>query len=495
MKYDVVIIGSGLGGLLCGNILSREGYSVCLLEKNNRLGGSLQSFGRKGCIFNTGFNYTESLDEGQILDQYFRYFRLSGRVEFRRLDEDGFDIINLPHGKYPLAIGHGNFAEHLLEYFPGEKEGLSRYLKTIKEICSSISLYRLSEEPFNLIGCKSLGIGAADYIRSEIKDPRLQNIVAGNNLMYAGDAGKTPLMIHALINNSFIDSAWRIVDGSHNMIKILAENITSNGGVIMTGSRAVRFNIENNIAGSVLLENGEEITGRFFVSNAHPGELLHMTDRFKSSGAFATRMSSIEDTIGMFTLYIVFKKDSFPYLNYNFYHYNQDNVWIAGGYDTGKWPQTYVFMHTATSRSTFYSGCASVLTYMSYKELERWKDTTTGNRGDDYLEFKRRKSEILLDAVERQFPGIRSCIETYYSSTPLTWRDYTGTRAGSAFGLLKDFNRPMESIILPRTKIPNLFLTGQNTNVHGILGVTISAVITSGEIIDVKNLIKKVKSA
>jgi all-trans-retinol 13,14-reductase len=97
--------------------------------------------------------------------------------------------------------------------------------------------------------------------------------------------------------------------------------------------------------------------------------------------------------------------------------------------------------------------------------------------------------------MENQFPGITSCVEACYSSTPLTWRDYTGTKAGSAYGILKDYNRPIESFILPRTKIPNLFLTGQNTNVHGILGVTISAVITCGEIIDIQHLIKKIRSA
>jgi all-trans-retinol 13,14-reductase len=495
MKYDVVIIGSGLGGLLCANVLSREGYSVCLLEKNNRLGGSLQSFGRKACVFNTGLNYTESLDEGQALFKYFRYFGITDKVRFRRLDKDGFDIISLPHGRYPLAMGHDNFMEKLLPSFPKEKNSLARYLETIRGICSSISLYNLSEEPFSLIGCRSLGSGAADYIGSEIKDPRLRNIIAGNNLMYAGDASKTPLMIHALISNSFIESAWRIVDGSHMMISVLADNITSCGGVIMKSSKAVSFSSEDNIIRSVLLDSGEVIEGRFFISNTHPEQLLKMTGLFRSSDAFSVRLSSLEDTIGMFSLYIVFKKNSFPYLNYNFYHYNQDDVWVAGSYEADRWPQSWVLMTTATSDPSQYATSASVLTYMRYDELEKWQDTTTGNRGDEYLEFKIRKSEALLDNLEMQFPGIRSCVDTYYSSTPLTWRDYTGTRAGSAFGLLKDFNRPMESIILPRTKIRNLFLTGQNTNVHGILGVTISSLITCGEITDIKNLIRKIRTA
>ncbi|MBN1108461.1 MAG: NAD(P)/FAD-dependent oxidoreductase [Bacteroidales bacterium] len=494
MKYDVVIIGSGLGGLLCGNILSREGYSVCLLEKNSRLGGSLQSFGRKGCIFNTGLNYIESFDRGQILEQYLRYFGISEKVSFRRLDEDGFDIVSFPDGKYPLAIGHENYIGQLTKYFPGEKPGLQRYLNTIKGICSSISLYNLSEKPFSIMECESLGMGAAAYLKSEIKNVRLRNVVAGNNLMYAGDASKTPLMIHALISNSFIESAWRIVDGSHRMIRILANNITGAGGAIMKNSRAVKFTTGDNRVKTVVLENGEEIEARFFISNTHPGELLSMTDHFKPSGAFAQRMSVLSDTIGMFTLYIVFKKDTFPYLNYNLYHYNQDNVWIAGEYDIRKWPQGYLFMPTATSGTGSYAGSASVITYMSYDELARWKDTATGHRGHDYLEFKRKKGEILLNDLEKHFPGIKSCIDTCYSSTPLTWRDYTGTRAGSAFGLMKDFNRPMESIILPRTKIPNLFLTGQNINFHGILGVTISAVLTAGEITDIYRLIRKIKN-
>ena len=495
MKFDVVIIGSGLGGLLCGNILSKEGYSVCIVEKNNKLGGSLQTFGRKACIFNTGLNYTESLDEGQILNQYFRYFGLIDRLKLRKLDVNGFDIISFPDSKYPLAMGHNNFRDTLVQYFPGEKQGLSRYLETIKNICSSFPLYNLSDKPFNFFEFSTLNIGAADYIRSEISVPRLQNIIAGNNLIYAGHDKKTPLMIHALINSSFIDSAWRLVDGSHLMINILEDNITGNGGVIYKNAKAVKFKAESNLIKAVELEGGEEIEGKYFISNTHPEQLLSMIGELKVTSAFSFRIKNLEDTIGMFTLYLVFKKNSFPYLNYNFYHYNQDETWIAGKYDITKWPQAYVLMSTATSKSDTYAESASVLTYMQFDELEKWKNTKTGNRGEEYLQFKKDKSEILLRALERQFPGISSCVDAFYTSTPLTWRDYTGTRAGSAFGLLKDFNKPIESIILPRTKIPNLFLTGQNTNMHGILGVTISSVLTCGEILNLQYLIGKIRNA
>jgi all-trans-retinol 13,14-reductase len=199
--------------------------------------------------------------------------------------------------------------------------------------------------------------------------------------------------------------------------------------------------------------------------------------------------------MGMFTVYLVFKKDTFPYMNHNFYHFNQDNVWIASDYRKEEWPQNFLFMNTATSGSQTFAESGSVITYMSFAELAKWEHTFTGDRGDDYNAFKQERAERLLDAVERQFPGIRGSIAWMYTSTPLTWRDYTGTRDGSAYGILKDHNRPLESIVMPRTKIQNLFLTGQNTNVHGILGVTIGSIVTCAELVDIRNLVRKIRKA
>ncbi len=57
MKYDIIIIGSGLGGLECAYILSKEGYNVCVLEKNARVGGCLHDFKIEGTIFEKGVHY------------------------------------------------------------------------------------------------------------------------------------------------------------------------------------------------------------------------------------------------------------------------------------------------------------------------------------------------------------------------------------------------------------------------------------------------------
>ncbi|MCL0138129.1 hypothetical protein M2T37_28010, partial [Klebsiella pneumoniae] len=92
-----------------------------------------------------------------------------------------------------------------------------------------------------------------------------------------------------------------------------------------------------------------------------------------------------------------------------------------------------------------------------------------------YERFKYERSEKLLDLVYEKFPQLMGNISSFYAATPLTNRDYIGQRDGAIYGVQKDNNTPLENIISPRTKIPNLFLTGQNINLHGILGTSLSA--------------------
>ena len=66
-EYDLVVIGSGLGGLTCGALFAKEGHRVCVLERNKQLGGNLQTFSRDKVIFDSGVHYVGGLDIGQNL--------------------------------------------------------------------------------------------------------------------------------------------------------------------------------------------------------------------------------------------------------------------------------------------------------------------------------------------------------------------------------------------------------------------------------------------
>ena len=133
MKYDAVIIGSGFGGLCSAYILAKEGMSVCVLEKNRQVGGSLQIYSREKSIFDTGVHYLGGLDEGQNLNRYFQYFNLMKDLKLQKLNENGFDMISFEGDEqlYPHAQGYDNFVEQLAAIFPHEREALKTYIQKV----------------------------------------------------------------------------------------------------------------------------------------------------------------------------------------------------------------------------------------------------------------------------------------------------------------------------------------------------------------------------
>lgn len=495
-KHDIIIIGSGLGGLICGNILSREGYSVLVLEKNAQIGGTLQCFKRDGCLFDTGMHYIGSMDEGQILHRFFRYFGLLDKIKIKKMDADAFDVFNINGKEYKYAMGYENFTRTQIGYFPDEEQAIRSYVAKIREVADSLDLYNLRESDANdLLNVDYVKVNAWEFIQSLTNNSELQNVLAGLNSLYAGTPANTPLYVHALINNYYIESAYRLVDGSGQIADMLAEGITSNGGSVVRRKEVAKFIFDEDNLVAVETNKGEIFYADNFITNIHPSIALDMIEPGKIRKAYRNRINGLKNTISTFGLYITLKENSFPYLNYNYHFYDSDNVWGVDYYSSENWPQGYMMFTPASSKTETFADCISVITYMDYEEMRQWENTTIEKRGGDYLKMKEEKANRLLDLVEKKFPDIRSHIKSYYTSTPLTYRDYIGTKEGSMYGIVRDCNNPIQSYIFPRTKIPNLLFTGQNINLHGMLGVAIGAVLTCGELIGLNKLIKKINNA
>ena len=267
-KYDVVIIGSGLGGLCTAYILAKHGMKVCVLEKNRQIGGSLQIYSRDKTIFETGVHYVGGLEEGQNLHSYFRYFNILKDLKLQKLNEDGFDVISFEGDDqlYPHAQGYDNFIERLAAIFPHEREALKLYVQKVKETCADFPMYNLSSSKKDFTNAWHLQIDSQSYINSIFKDPKLQKVIGGNNMLYAGVAGKSPFYVHALVVNSYIESSYRCIDGSSQIAKIMSSNIKAMGGEILNYHEASKFIFNGNEIESVELTNGERIEGKTFVS-------------------------------------------------------------------------------------------------------------------------------------------------------------------------------------------------------------------------------------
>ena len=501
-EFDIVIIGSGMGGLVCADILGREGYKVCVLEKNKQIGGCLQTYVRDKVIFDSGVHYLGGLGEGQNLYQVFKYLGLIDKLKLQKMDENVFDkiIIENDEKEYVFAQGYENFIQHLLKDFPDEEKALRLYCDKIKEVCSKFPLYNLRTGGNVNEKTTVLEIDTKTFIESLTGNKKLQAVLVGNNMLYVLQKNKTPFYVHAMILNSYIESSWKCIDGGSDIGKFMAKNIREHGGDIRRNTEVKRILVEEGVVKSVELADGSQVYAKHFISNMHPVRTLEMTDSSLIKNAYKNRIKNLENSIGGFVLNIVFKKDSYPYIKNNYYYHKEDKIWEMAEHNEANWPLCYAVFFSASSRSDKFAESMTILAYMRYDEVAQWEKTfntvsEVDDRGPEYEAFKKRKAEVLLDCVEEKFPGLKDCIKTYYTATPLSYRDYVGNDDGSMYGIAKDYQNPLKTFISPRTKIPNLFLTGQNLNLHGILGATMSGLVTCTAFLGNENIIDKIRNA
>jgi|694.fasta_scaffold29327_4 all-trans-retinol 13,14-reductase len=503
-QYDFVIVGSGMGGLTSALILSKNGYKVLVLEKNPQIGGALQVFSRDKCIFDTGVHYIGGLDKGENLYQLFKYLGIYDGLRLKSLDRDCFDLIRFEDGSsYKHGQGYDNFIKELVYSFPEEEIAIREFCDKMIEMCNYFPLYNINEQPVNSYfeNPEILEIGAWDYVTSITKNAKLQKVLLGSGPLYAGDSKSTPLYVVALIMNSYIKGSYRLVDGGAQIAKQLVKNIRINGGEILKRKKVI--NAEYNDLGEIAMlicEDGSSYSGKRIISNMHPSITIDVFGKNKFRPAYRDRIQNLQNTVSSFMVYFSLRKNTFAYTNYNIYDYFAEDIWDTVDYDPLSWPQMLYTCTPASSKSDVYADSLCVMCYMSVSEVKEWENTFNTiaspiERGNSYEAFKKEKEELVIRKLELKNPGFRESIINVYSSTPLTYKDYLGTPDGSLYGVMKDFRNPISSVINTKTKIPNLYLTGQNIVFHGILGATIGAFVTCFNFVKYENLISEIKKA
>lgn len=497
-SYDVVIIGSGLGGLLSAVILAKEGMNVCVLEKNKQIGGCLQTFSLQKHVFDSCVHYIGGLGEGHTLNKIFRYANILDKLELKPFDTNSFDRIWFGDetASYPLATGTDNFVEQLIPYFPKEKQALQQYIALLKNVGDHFPLYRLRNGDANEKAQVSHW-ELTSTLSQLTNDTLLQNVLMGNNLLYAGVRDKTPFYLHALVSESYIHSAHKIVPGSSQISKFLANEIREYGGEIIRNAEVTKLKEENGKLQYAETADGQRFYGKQFIANIHPETLLGLLQTNVIKPAYKNRIKGLEQTRSSFMLNLVLKPQTVAAMRHNMYwHRSQDVLSGINRADKNSFDTLAVYATESKDHQGF-SESLSILTYMDYEEVQEWINTHnhTGAkeyRGDSYEAFKQLKSEQVLDVVYKLIPGLKGNIMAQSAATPLTFRDYTATPTGALYGILKDVNKPAETTIATRTKIPNLLFTGQNVNLHGVLGVSITAVATCAELTGMEYLLKRI---
>lgn len=480
MKHDVVIIGSGLGGLQCAYILAKHGLDVCVLERNAQMGGCLQSFMRRGVTFDTGFHYVGGLSENGPLRRLLSYFGLMD-LPWQPLDAACFDEVCLKGISYPFATGHEAFVETLSEKFPSQHDNLKQYDAALRGVGQHLfdSLHPRSASDF--YNDMAFSRPAYTFLQNTVTDATLRSVLAGTSLKLELDSKQLPFYVYAQINNSFVEGAARLHGGGQMLVDSLCDELRSMGVTLVTDAPVVKLAATNRVISAALTADGRAYEGRQFISDVHPAVTLQLIDeKMNLRKVYRNRICSMENTRGMFTVNLALKPGVLPYLNRNLFVYASDDMWHV---NKSGHVDAVMVSYACPPAGSPYAHTVDLLTPMSFSEVAQWQGTRAGHRGADYEKLKMQKAEQCIALAERRLPGLRSAVDHLYTSTPLSYLDYTSTPEGSAYGLRKDCGNVMLSFLTPKTPIDNLYLTGQNLNLHGVLGVSMTAFFTCSSII------------
>lgn len=480
MKYDIIIIGSGLGGLECGTMLSRCGMSVLVLERQAQPGGCMQTYMRGNIAFDTGLHYIGGLEEGQPLHDTFKSLGLL-ELPWQRLDPNGFDRITIGNETFAYHNGYDNFARSLAERFPSQKQALQDYTdilrRTDEEQLATLNKPSSEETTFTN---ELFTTNAYDWLHEKFSDDLLINVLSGASLKMELRRCTLPLFTFTHGNGSFIQSSWRLKGDGNMLVSKLINDIRHNGGEVLCGMDVTELEEKGGKIVAATCSNGERFEADTFISDIHPALTCSLVkDSVILKNIYRRRLDSLDNTFGMFTASLKLKPDTIPYFNHNKFIYEKPNVWdISEESHDG-----YGILVNCPYSDTGHATHIDILTPMPWSEVQQWESTTVAHRGDDYKAMKQNKANMIITIAEQKLPGLKNAIDHVYTSTPLTYRDYNMTPQGSAYGIRKDCNNPLMTILTPRTPIPNLFMTGQNLMMHGLHGVTMTALFTYKAII------------
>lgn len=414
---EAVVIGSGLGGLLCGSILARHGYRVTVLERGAQMGGCLQSFVREGIRFDTGFHSVAGLAPGEPL---YRIFEPLG-------------LMHLPWRKVASpdeVVVDG--VSHLLPN-PADVPALARI--------KPLAYYIGTEFP------EEASSGAEEWLKAAGLDSR---VLLGATLRLQSPLNEVSLHEYAHIAYHFMNGSWRLDGGGKVLAEAIAADIRSRGGEVLTHKEAVRICPADDGPCQVLCADGSSYRG-IVVSDIHPLETAALV-RPSLRSSYLKRLSILRNGSGIFTTYIKLKQKRIRYI---------DNAISLDG----------MLVHFGHADQDGYALSLDLMTHVEETPAQR-----------------EAFAKACISRASTRIPGLEDAVEAFWTSTPDTWKRYTGTPGGSAYGILKQQSQLSVCVVSPRTPLPGLFLTGQNLGLHGVLGVSYTAVRTCSVILGAEKI-------
>ena len=214
------------------------------------------------------------MQEGGNIRRICEYLGIMDRLHLSHVDPNEIDTLYFAEDKktYRIAQGRENFINALSEYFPENREELTKYVEVIYGLVNEINLFYLRPENrgFLITYSEDFMISANALIDKYISNKKLASILAYMNPLYGGSKDITPAYIHSLISVLYINGPSRFAGGSHLFANTLRDFIIENGGEVIVGDGVEKvFSKEKSIT-EVRTRKGKVFSADYYICAIHP---------------------------------------------------------------------------------------------------------------------------------------------------------------------------------------------------------------------------------
>ncbi len=483
---DVVVVGSGIGGLCCAALLARYGYRVTVCESHTIPGGAAHSFKREGFHFESGPSLFTGLSAPGSTNPLKQILDLLGE-EVEAVSYDRW-MTHIPEGLFISSSDRDHYHDQLRRFC--SERGYEEWLRLearLEEMGAGIANIPMgamradkgaaltmgryiARSIRSLSGARDLQHSFAWLVDQEITDPFLRNICDFECFGLSGmDAGGTPLAeMVFMFRERFRMSVDYPIGGSQAVVDALVRGLERFGGRLVLGAHVDQIVVEGGRACGVRLARGGEVRARkAVVSNATVWDTLDLVpngtfpDEYRSKSAGTPMTDSImhlhlgidaeglSDDLGIH--HVVLNTWDVTAAQ------NMCNISIPSTLDPSLAPHAHHVVHAYTAGNEPY---------------DVWEGLS--HRSKRYKELKQKRSQVLWDALEVVIPDVRERTTVELVGTPLTHERYLRRHRGT-YGAAYRADRG-QSFPGPRTPLPGLFACGDSN----MPGIGVPAVAMSG---------------